>query len=97
LLFVPSFISLFGPVFLVIVPYLYFEFREKIMLGDSGANLLGVILGYSFTFWSSLGGRFFLTLLLLFLNILSEKFSFSQYIAQNRVLNWLDELGRVRK
>lgn len=73
------------------------DLREKFMIGDAGSNVLGAVVGLGLVlgldFWWRLGVLLFLVLV----TLLSEKFSFSRVIERNRVLNWLDELGRQRR
>ncbi len=90
----PFLFVLFIPPVFALIFYLWFELNEKVMLGDSGANFLGVITGYGFTFWTSIQGKIMLLLVLLFLNLISERVSFSSVIEKNCFLKWLDELGR---
>lgn len=72
------------------------DLREKFMIGDAGSNVIGAVVGLGLVlgldFWWRLGVLVFLVSV----TLLSEKFSFSRAIAGNRVLNWLDELGRQR-
>ncbi len=74
------------------------DLRARAMLGDSGANLAGAFLGLAMSLgvidrWGTLG-VLLLTVVLLALNLASEKWSFSEIIAENRVLARLDHLGR---
>jgi UDP-N-acetylmuramyl pentapeptide phosphotransferase/UDP-N-acetylglucosamine-1-phosphate transferase len=72
-----------------------FDAGEQGMLGDAGANSMGAFLGYLFLY--ILPGAvvfFFIMPLLLFLNIVSERVSFSEVIEDNRVLRFFDRLGR---
>jgi ABC-type iron transport system FetAB permease component len=64
------------------------------MLGDSGANLLGIILGFPLIYILSFTQKTFLFVLFLLLNILAEIYSFSEIISQNRPLRFVDRLGR---
>jgi len=70
------------------------DLREKFMLGDAGSNVLGAVIGIGLVLGTSFWWRFGILILVLFLNILSEKYSFSKAISSNRALNWIDSLGR---
>jgi len=71
-----------------------FDLREKGMLGDAGANSMGAFLGFLLATSLPLPALVILAVLLLALNILGERVSFSRLIEGNRVLNALDMLGR---
>ena len=70
------------------------DLAERTMLGDTGANALGAVLGTAAA--SSLGRRGLLgaTVGVVGLTLLSERFSFSQIIESNRALAAVDRLGR---
>ena len=70
------------------------DLREKFMMGDAGSNVLGAVIGLGLVLGTSFWWRLGVLVLMLALNILSEMVSFSEVIASNRVLNWLDSLGR---
>lgn len=79
------------------------DLKAKGMLGDAGANPLGAILGLSFVVaavaagdgaWSRRGLAALVALVLLALNLASEKWSFSQVIRETPWLARLDHLGR---
>jgi UDP-N-acetylmuramyl pentapeptide phosphotransferase/UDP-N-acetylglucosamine-1-phosphate transferase len=87
------------PVIAVAVVLLPGDVTEKRMLGDAGSNVLGAVVGIglvmgvvTYSIWWRIG----ILVFVLFLTVLSEKFSFSKVIEGNKVLNWLDELGRPR-
>lgn len=83
------------PYFLSFLVYLPYEMKEEMMLGDCGANLLGFILGFNIVLKTeSFVNLLLIFILAFFLNILSEKYSFSSIIKINPVLNWIDSLGR---
>lgn len=71
-----------------------FDLRERAMLGDTGANLLGGVLGVVAVV--SLGRTALLASLgcLIALTALSEVVSFTRLVAGIRPLRFLDELGR---
>ncbi len=94
-LLLPSYLIYIFPLYLLSLIYLPFELNGRVMLGDTGANLLGVILGYGFSSTrASLTGKILLFIFLLALTLLSERYSFSKIIKDNKFLNWLDMLGR---
>lgn len=85
----------FLPYYLPMLPYLSYELRGLVMLGDAGANLLGFVLGYNLVnSITSLGAKYIIFLALFFLTVLSERYSYTCIIEKNRFLNWLDNLGR---
>ena len=64
------------------------------MLGDAGANPLGGVLGLGLAVSLDRPGRLVGIIVLVLLNGLSERFSFSLAIERTPPLRWLDELGR---
>lgn len=64
------------------------------MLGDLGANSLGASIGTLIAVSNSQVTKIISLGAVLGLNIASEKISFSKVIAENKVLNYLDMLGR---
>lgn len=81
-----------GPVFAV----WGFDLRERGMLGDAGANAAGALVGWLAVvllyewWWLAI-----YVAAMLALNVASERVSFSAVIEGNRVLRWLDGLGRL--
>jgi hypothetical protein len=71
-----------------------FDLGEKGMLGDAGANSMGAFLGFIYATSLPLWGLGVLSIILLALNILSERVSFSQIVENNKLLRYLDNLGR---
>lgn len=77
-----------------LVAYLPVDIKAHGMLGDTGANFLGALLGAVIVLTKDpvlLYGAF---CFFLFLQLGAERLSFSQVIEHNRVLRFLDELGR---
>lgn len=76
-----------------------FDAHEEAMLGDAGANAMGVFIGAYIIV--HLGTNWWLiasyTAVMFALNLLSEKVSFSRIIAHNKVLSTLDNLGRLKR
>lgn len=74
---------------LLYLPFFFADLRKKAMLGDAGANLLGFIAGIQILRSSKvvwLSGL----LLLILVEIYTEKNSLSDLIRRNRVLSFLD-------
>lgn len=70
------------------------DLGEKEMLGDTGANALGALLGVALAQKTKLPGKLLAVLAVVTLNAASEKISFSQVISGNAVLRAIDNLGR---
>lgn len=70
------------------------DLQETTMLGDTGANAAGALLGTSLAANDSRKLRLGTTLGVVVLILASEKVSFSKVIAANPALNWLDQLWR---
>ena len=70
------------------------DLQETTMLGDTGANAAGALLGTSLAANASWKLRLGTTLGVVGLILASEKVSFSKVIAANPALNWLDQLWR---
>lgn len=72
----------------------YGDLSERFMMGDAGSNVLGATIGLGLVIavndWWKLG----IAIALLLVNLTSERFSFSVIIENNRVLCWVDSLGR---
>ena len=72
------------------------DLRERLMLGDTGANLLGAVLGLGVVLETSRPVRTVVLVVLVLLNLASERVSFTKVIAATPGLRHLDELGRAR-
>jgi UDP-N-acetylmuramyl pentapeptide phosphotransferase/UDP-N-acetylglucosamine-1-phosphate transferase len=73
---------------------LHADLRERLMLGDTGANLLGAVLGLTVVLETGRGVRDVVLVLLIVLNLASERVSFSKVIDATPGLRHLDRLGR---
>jgi len=69
--------------------------REELMLGDTGANVLGGVLALGATLVLGASARLVLLAALIALNAASELVSFSKIIDAVPPLRWFDRLGRV--
>jgi UDP-N-acetylmuramyl pentapeptide phosphotransferase/UDP-N-acetylglucosamine-1-phosphate transferase len=70
------------------------DLRERLMLGDSGANVLGAALGLGVLVTCSPGVRVVVLAVVLALNLVSEVVSFSKVIDRVAPLRAFDQLGR---
>ncbi len=75
---------------------LHADLRERLMLGDTGANLLGAVLGLAVVLETSRPVRTIVLVALVLLNLASERVSFSKVIARTPGLRHADLLGRRR-
>lgn len=78
------------------VALLVFDLREKLMLGDGGANPFGGALGLAVVLAFSPDVRLVVLLVLVGLNAVSEVVSFSAVVDRVPPLRFFDHLGRVR-
>jgi UDP-N-acetylmuramyl pentapeptide phosphotransferase/UDP-N-acetylglucosamine-1-phosphate transferase len=72
------------------------DLRERLMLGDAGANALGAVLGLGAVLALGPGVRLVLVLLLAALNLAAELTSFTRLIDRTPALRRLDRLGGLR-
>lgn len=70
------------------------DLDERTMLGDSGANALGAVLGTALAARTGTAGRAAVLAVLATLTAASERVSFTQVIQNTRGLRELDALGR---
>jgi len=77
-----------------LLAYLGFDLKAKTMMGDTGANALGAALGVVAVWVLAAPVKIIYLVCLIIFHIVTEKYSFTQIIAQNRFLNFLDLLGR---
>lgn len=76
------------------VAWLPADLGERGTLGDSGANMLGAVLGAGVVAASGIPARLAVLAVLLAVTLASERVSFTRVIEQTRPLRWLDGLGR---
>jgi UDP-GlcNAc:undecaprenyl-phosphate GlcNAc-1-phosphate transferase len=80
----------------ILFHYAPLDFSSKVMLGDTGSNLLGFILGYYLVLVPSNSFKYFALGLLVLIQWYSEKNSISKLICQVKFLYFLDLLGRPK-
>jgi UDP-N-acetylmuramyl pentapeptide phosphotransferase/UDP-N-acetylglucosamine-1-phosphate transferase len=71
------------------------DLHERMMLGDTGANVLGGVLGLVVVLECDRTTRNVVLIVLIALNLASELVSFSTVIEKVPPLRWLDRLGRA--
>ena len=72
------------------------DLHERLMLGDTGANVLGAVVGLGVVLACSPGTRLVVLFVLVVLNLASEAVSFSRVIEAVPPLRALDRAGRLR-
>lgn len=88
--------SLVLPLLVTAIVYFPADIREEAMMGDTGSNVLGSVLGFWIATHLSFFVVIFFAILLFAINVLGERVSFSEIIQKNRFLHFLDGLGRRR-
>lgn len=100
LLFIPllvfsgNYYLLFMPIAGAVLAYFPYDLKARVMMGDTGSNVLGVTLGIMAVYGLNLPTRVGLVAALILLHIFTERYSLSKIIDGNRFLHWFDRLGR---
>jgi UDP-N-acetylmuramyl pentapeptide phosphotransferase/UDP-N-acetylglucosamine-1-phosphate transferase len=84
-----------APVMGATLGLLWADLRERMMLGDTGANLLGAVLGLAVVLETSRPTRTVVLVVLIAMNLAAERVSFSAVIDRTPGLRQLDRLGRA--
>ena len=77
-----------------VIAYFNQDLKAKAMMGDTGSNVLGISMGILFVMGYSLKVRLIWLAFLIFIHILTEKYSLTKIIESNKFLNFIDKLGR---
>ncbi|MFA5384958.1 MAG: hypothetical protein WC364_09905 [Eubacteriales bacterium] len=77
-----------------LLAYLKTDLKARAMLGDSGSNSLGAVLGITAMWVLDKPVLLIYLLVLAVFHLLSEKYSVTKIISGNRLLDYLDRLGR---
>ncbi|SHE53404.1 UDP-N-acetylmuramyl pentapeptide phosphotransferase/UDP-N-acetylglucosamine-1-phosphate transferase [Caldanaerobius fijiensis DSM 17918] len=83
------------PVMGFVAAYFPRDIKAFSMLGDTGSNLLGSVVGVYTAISFSFDIRLIIALLLILLQIIAEKYSITKLIESNSILKFFDELGRI--
>ncbi len=73
------------------------DLRERLMLGDTGANVIGAVLGLAVVLGARDSVRLVVMLVLLAVNVVAELVSFSRVIDAVPPLRWFDRWGSRRQ
>lgn len=71
------------------------DLGERLMIGDTGANPMGAVLGLGVVLTAPIGVRIVVLGVVLALNLVSEAVSFSRVIDRVPPLRWVDRAGRT--
>lgn len=77
--------------------YLPYEMKEICMLGDTGSNTLGIVMGIFMSSIVNLKLRLLILSFLVFCHLYAEKKSISSFILNNKALRYIDLMGRKNK
>ncbi len=91
----PAFFLLVGTVLCAMI-YLPLELREMYMLGDTGANVLGGLLGVNVIMGTPPAGKILFALWLVGIHYLAERTSITLLVEKIPVLHYLDSIGREK-
>ena len=98
---IPIYITLTGytKVFpLLILPnvlaYFNIDLKARGMMGDTGPNVLGISIGVLMALGYGIKVRLAWLVFLILMHLITEKFSLTKIIEKNRVLKFIDNLGR---
>lgn len=79
-----------------LIALLPLDLRARTMMGDAGSNALGVTLGLAAAEVLDFYGRMAYLLLLVGFHLFTERYSLTEIIEKNRLLHFLDMLGRKK-
>ena len=77
-----------------VIAYFNQDLKAKAMMGDTGSNVLGISIGILFVMGYPLKVRLIWLAFLIFIHLLTEKYSLTKIIENNKFLNFIDKLGR---
>lgn len=89
-----NYLGLFLPIMAILLTYLPFDLRAKVMMGDLGSNLLGASLGMMMAWMLSDISKIVAIAIMVGLQIAAEKYSFSEIINKYGWLKKIDQFGR---
>lgn len=78
----------------ILIIYFPMDLKAKAMMGDVGSNVLGITLGIYCSLSNSLTVKIIYLAILVVIHIIAEKYSFTKIIDNNKILKFIDDLGR---
>lgn len=78
----------------ILLIYFPLDLKAKAMMGDVGSNVLGITLGIYCSLSNTLITKVIYLFILIVIHIIAEKYSFTKIIDNNRILKFIDDLGR---
>lgn len=82
------------PLIGLVIGYFPQDIKAKSMMGDVGSNALGIVLGIVTVISYTMTAKYIVLGLLILIHLITEKYSLTEIIKKNPVLNYIDELGR---
>ncbi|MEG2983455.1 MAG: glycosyl transferase [Peptostreptococcaceae bacterium] len=77
-----------------VLVYFIDDLKARAMMGDTGSNVLGISIGILVAIGYARPIRLGWLVFLVFIHILTEKYSLTKIIENNKALNFIDKLGR---
>lgn len=78
----------------ILIVYSPLDLKAKAMMGDVGSNVIGISLGIYCAYTHGIVSKIIYLIILIIIHIIAEKLSFSRIIDKNKVLKFIDNLGR---
>ncbi|MBZ2173767.1 phospho-N-acetylmuramoyl-pentapeptide-transferase [Schnuerera sp. xch1] len=78
----------------ILIVYFPLDLKAKVMMGDVGSNVMGITLGIFCAYTQNIIMKSVYLIILIIIHIIAERFSFSEIINNNKILKFLDNLGR---
>lgn len=78
----------------ILLIYFPLDLKAKVMMGDTGSNVMGITLGIYCAFTHNLSVKLIYLLFLLIIHVIAERYSFTKIIENNKLLKFIDDLGR---
>lgn len=77
-----------------VLAYFNTDLKARAMMGDTGSNVLGISIGVLMALGYDIKVRVCWLVFLVLMHLITEKFSLTKIIEKNRVLKFIDNLGR---